>query len=92
MTLQVISLSRQYILKWQNGIYLWLLPSLGGVLLAGTRMDTAEKCRTIFGATTAPDSGILSHLSDGSAAPTGFRDIPALSSRDGKGTGEETRG
>lgn len=29
------------------------LPSLGGVL-AGTGMSMAAKCRTIFGATTAP--------------------------------------
>lgn len=55
-------------------------------------MDVAAKCRTIFGATTA--AGLWDfvpqppHLSDGSAAPVGFRDKPALSSRDGKGAGE----
>lgn len=54
-------------------------------------MDVAVKCRTIFGATRP--AGLwdfvlqLPHPSDGSAAPMGFRDSPALSPAMEKGQG-----
>lgn len=65
--------------------------SPGGIPLASPEVDTVAKRRVVLGATLAAGPGDfvvqLPHLSDGGAAPAGFRGTPALSSQDGKDRG-----